>query len=452
MRIPYARGSFLRSPLAVGVLLALVIATQGVAQAALNAEEWIGNWRTTSSSLRYASLWGACVTAAAAAWAVATPRRNRYAPMLTTASRSAWRVYGAALTAVVGGSLLGYVVVAAYVIWTTQRSATHGTINVLDMLPAAGWTMAGAGIGVVAGRFLPAVVAPVAAATAPYLLPAVGMSVDLSTGRVFFGDLFGLDDSARDYLRPPTELLVSKTALWVLLGVAAVAWVLRSNRLAYALVLAAGFAAAGAFLVAGARYDVPEEYAIKCLGDSPRVCTDRAHDHLLPQYHRLVRQGLGHIDGLSLTGRTVVHSSSLFPNAQRFTETAADPGPGQLIIEITKGYTSPAHEIDPRAFVARLGTGLFFTPCLTAPPQNAASLDDARIRSMMLYGWWLRHHNLPTDGSNYTGEININYATAENAALATRTQAFTAMSDADRAAWFRRNGPTVLTCGDGADR
>jgi hypothetical protein len=452
MRIPYARGSFVRSPLAVGVLLAVVIGAQGIVEAALSAEEWVGNWRTTSSGLRYATLWGACITAAVAAWVVAVPRRSRYEPMVRTASRSAWRVYGAALTAVIVGSIVGYVVVAAYLVVATKDSATHGAVNLLDMLPAAGWTMAGVGFGVVAGRFLPAVVAPVAAATVPYLLPVVGVSVDFSTGRVFLEDLFGLDASARNYLRPPTELLIGKTALWVLLGAAAVAWVLRSSRLAYTLVLVAGVAAGGSFLVAGVRYDVPGEYAIECLGDSPRVCTDRAHDHLLPQYHRLVQENLGRVHGLSLTDHTVVHSSALIPDAQRFTGSIPEMETGQIIIEITKGYTSPAHQIDQRAFVARFGTGLFITPCLNAAPQKAASFDDAGMRSMMLYGWWLRNNNLPTNGSNYTGEINIGYAVAEDAALAKRVEAFSSMSDADRAAWFERNGQQALACADGVDR
>src|SRR5690349_10045833 len=113
MRIGYARGSFLRSPLAVAVLIAVVIAALGVVQAVLNAQEWAGNWRTTSGSLRYATLWGACITAAAAAWVMAAPRRGRYAAMLTVASRPAWRVYLPALLAVIGGSLAGYLLVAA---------------------------------------------------------------------------------------------------------------------------------------------------------------------------------------------------------------------------------------------------------------------------------------------------------------------------------------------------
>jgi hypothetical protein len=71
---------------------------------------------------------------------------------------------------------------------------------------------------------------------------------------------------------------------------------------------------------------------------------------------------------------------------------------------------------------------------------------------MMLYGWWLRNNNLPTNGSNYTGEINIGYAVAEDAALAKRVEAFSSMSDADRAAWFERNGQQALACADGVDR
>ncbi len=452
MRIRYAHGSFLRSPLTVALLITAAIAAVGILQAALSAEEWAGNWRTTSASLRYATLWGSCITAAAAAWVMAAPRRSRYAAMLTVASRPAWQVYLPALLAVIGGSVAGYVVVVVYAALTTRSVATHGALNVVEMAPALGWTMAGVGYGVIAGRFLPPVVAPVAAPIMPYLLPAVGMTVDFSTGRTFFGDLFGLDDSARDYLRVPAELLIGKSLLWILLGAAGLAWTLRSNRLAYTLTVLAGFAAAASFLVAGTRYEVPAEYAVACVGDGPRVCTDRAHDHLLAQYHRLVVDHLGRIDGMSLADYTVVQSPSLIADGRRFTGDAPDPGAGQVVVEIAKGYTSPAHRIDQRAFAARFGAGLFLTPCLNGPPQDAAALTDAAARSMMLYAWWLQRNNLPTNGSNYAGEINVDYALAEDAALAERTRQFSALPDTDRAVWLQRNGRAVLTCASGADR
>jgi hypothetical protein len=452
MRIGYAHGSFLRSPLTVAALIAVAIAALGILQAALNAPEWVGNWRTTSSSLRYATLWGACITAAAAAWVMAAPRRGRYAPMLTVASRPAWRVYLPALLAVIGGSIAGYVAVAAYAALATRGAATHGTLNVMEMVPALGWTMAGAGAGVIAGRLLPPMVAPVAAPILPYLLPAVGATVDFSSGRTFLGDLFGLDDSARDYLRVPAELLIGKSLLWIFLGAAALAWVLKVSRWAYPLALAAGFAAAPSLLVAGVRYDVPAEYAVACVGDHPRVCTDRAHDHLLAQYHRLVQDQLGRIDGLTLDGYTVVQSSSLIADARHFTGDAPDLGTGDVVVEIANGYTSPAHQIDQRAFTARFGAGLFLTPCLAGPWQDGSALNDAAVRSMMLYAWWLQHNNLPTNGSTYIGEIKVGYVLSEDSNLAQRTRQFSALSDADRAAWLQRNGRSVLTCAPGADR
>jgi hypothetical protein len=452
VRIRHARGSFLRSPFAVGLVLGVVIAAQGVLEAALNAEEWTGNWRTTSTSLRYATLWGACITAAATAWVIAAPRRHRYAAMLTVSSRPAWRVYRPALTAVIGGSVAGYVVVAAYAVLTTRAVATHGSLDVAELLPALGWTMAGVGFGALAGRFLPPVVAPVAAPIMPYLLPAVGMSVDFSTGRTFFGDLFALDDSARDYLRVPAELLISKSVLWILLGVAALAWALRNSRQAYPVTVLAGFAAAASFLVAGVRYDVPAEYAVTCLGNDPRVCTDRAHDHLLPQYQRLVRQQLDHLGGLSLAGYTVVQSSTMTADAQRFTGRLPDLGAGQVVVEIADGYASPAHRIDRRAFTARFGAGLFVTPCLNGPPQDGTSLTDAAARSIMLYRWWLQSNNMPTNGSNFIGEVNVDYAVSEDSDLTQRAQQFAALPDAERAAWLGRNGQSVLSCSPGADR
>lgn len=430
MRIRYARGSFLRSPLIIGVALAVVIAAQGVLEAALNSEEWVGNWRTTSSVLHYATLWGGCFTAVAAAWVVASPRRHRYSAMLNAASRPAWQIYLRALLAVIGGSVAGYVLVAGYAAMATRGSATHGGLDVLEMVPALGWTMAGVGFGAIAGRLVAAFVAPAAAAIVPYLLTAAGMSVDFASGRTFFGDLFGLDDSARDYLRVPAELLACKSLLWILLGAAALAWILRSGRTAYALVLVAGFAAAGSFLVAGVRYDVASEHAAACLGGGPRVCTDRAHDHLLPEYQELVRGQLQHLDGISLDGYTVVQSPDLIADAR------------QVTVEIAQGYTSPAHEIDRRVFAARFGTGLFLTRCLDTP---------AGARSIMLYRWWLLHNELPTDGSNYIGEMNVDYALSEDPTLAQRAQQFAAMSDADRGAWLRRNERNILTCAPGAD-
>jgi hypothetical protein len=451
MRLRYARGSFLRSPLLAGVAIAVIVGAQGVAEAAFNSEMWLGSWRETSVVLKYATLWGACITAAAAAWMMAMPRRNRHTAMLPAAARSPVRIYAAPLVAVIGGSLAGYAMVFAYAARMTAGAATHGELNVWELLPAVGWTCAGFGFGVVAGRFLPAVVAPVAAAIVPYLLPAVGTAFDFSVDRTFFDDLFGLDDSTRDYMRVPTELLVGKSLLWIILGGAALAWVLRCRRQAYALAVVAGFAAAICFLVAGVRYDITQEYAVECLGSAPKVCTDRAHDHLLPQYRRLVGEQLGQLDGLSWDRYTVTQGSGLFELARHFTGTAPDAGAGQIVAEIANGYTSPAHKIDEHAFVAHFGFGLFVTPCY-ATLRNGSVPADAESRSTVLYYWWLTRNNLPTDGTNYTGEMNLDYALADDPSLAPRVRQFTAMSGADRAAWWQRNARSILTCASGTDR
>ncbi|SCL42119.1 hypothetical protein GA0074692_6665 [Micromonospora pallida] len=445
-----ASGSYLRSRLGLGTVVALLTAAQGIATIWAKSERWVGHWPSSSAVVAWAGLWGSCIAAGAVAWAVAAPRRGGYLSMLVASSRSRSRIYRPALLSVTVGSLVGYLAVVGYVVAMTAPRATEGGLDPLELLPLLAWVVMSVGIGATLGTVVPApVVAPVVAAVVPYVIYMGAMYVDSSIDRAVLYDLSIIDNSAREYLRLPVELLVLRSALWLALGAALVTWMLGRGRVASVLAVVAGFAAAGGLVTANTRLPVPEAYAVVCADGAPRVCVDRAHDHLLPEYRDRVVAGLTPLGALRLDEATVVQSQELFDHATRFAGQAPPPVGTRIVVPVAKRNTAPAHEIDPERFEAHLGFGIFVAPCRTVRAdqgRTTRSVTPGRRTSFVLYHWWLTERGLPTDGSNYPGEIGTQALLAEDAGLAEDARRFADLSDDDRAAWFGRHRDAVLTC------
>ncbi|HWH00972.1 MAG TPA: hypothetical protein VNV66_17055 [Pilimelia sp.] len=421
---------------------------QGIVTVAAKSERWVGHWPNSSAVVGWATLWGACLAAGVAAWVVAAPRKGQYSQMLATASRPQGQVYGLALAAVGGGSLTGYLAVLGYVVQRTAPHATEGSLAVAELLPVAAWVVMAVGLGAAVGKLAPPMLAPILAALGPYLVYMWAIYADVYANRTFFSDLLAMDDSARDYLRLPTELLVAKAVMWACVGAALLLWVLRMRRASYVSTVAAGVAAAAAFLVAGVRVDVPRAYEAVCWSGAPRVCVDRAHHHIGQQYRRHVVAALGRLGAEMSTGVTVMQSAELFALAEKFTGTGdTAPTPVRLVVPVASRNTSPAHEIDPDRLTADTGFAVFLAPCLShRAEQGHAGTQTGQRAAVALYHWWLSMHGLPTDGSNYPGEVATGPALAENPALAEFARQFGAMSDDSRVAWLAKRRPALLSC------
>ncbi|MET7420695.1 hypothetical protein [Dactylosporangium sp. NPDC005555] len=446
MRVPHG---FIRGRIALFAGVSVLVALQGVATISERSERWVGHWPNTSATVGWAALWGSCLIAAATAWTVAAPRRGRYEHLLATSSRTRLRVYAPGLVTVLCGGLAGYLADIAYVAIRTAPEAVSGHADILEMLPLPASALAAVGTGAVCGRFVPPLLAPVVAAVVPYIAYMWVVYTDVYTDNLFFQDLLPMDDTPRDYLTVPAELLVSKTILALAVGVALLAWTLAAGRTAYGSAVVAGFALAAMFTVAGARADLPSAYAAVCTDGPPRTCVDRAHEHLADEYRRLLTSGIARLDGVDLTDVTFVQSAELLPNSAKFAGRPVPAGSGFVVVPLAEHFTMPAHSIDERAFPAYLGTGLFFAPCVAATTDGSAPPPGQRT-AVLLYHWWLTVNGLPTGGGNFPGEVATAAIVADDQKVAEGVARFTAMSGAERGQWFSQHKRDILTCGTAA--
>lgn len=334
-----------------------------------------------------------------------------------------------------------------YVVALTGPRATHGRLNPIELLTVVAAVPLAVGLGAAAGRWIPVRLAPIVAAIAPYGLYISFEYADVYLNQTAFSDLVLADQTDRDYLRLPVELLVARPVFWTAAGLGLAGWALLAHRAAYALTVAAGIGAAVALPTAGVRITVPDAYAVTCLDGRPVVCVDRAHDHMAQAYQDLVAVDVAAIPGFDVSNVTVAQSETLFQASREQAGTAPVVPSALLVIPIVKGNTSPAHEIDRRSFHAHLGQAVFLAPCTTlasAGPQSSG--DDGRQAGVILYAWWLASQGLPSDGSNFPGELSVDSVLADDPALRAAAQRFEELTDAQRAAWVAENQDAILSC------
>jgi hypothetical protein len=351
------------------------------------------------------------------------------------------RVYLRGLVAVAAGNLVGYAAVVGWVVSVTAPQATSGQLDIMELLPTLGAVLAAVGVGAVIGRIAPPHFAPVGAAAMSYLSYTLAVYGDFYIGRDLLIDMLAFGATSRDYLRVPVEILMVKGGLATALGLAALAWVLRAPRTAYAASLTAGLALVGVLLVGGVRVEVPEAYEAVCLDGEPIVCVDRAHDHLLERYHAQVAVELAKLPALDLDAAVFVPMPELLRFSADFAGATPDLPPETLVMvaPISKRNTNPAHEIDPARFTATFGEGLFRRPCLPADGSGAEM-------AFVLYHWWLTENRLPTDGSNFPGEPATGLSVDHEPRLRELMDWFTGLPEAQRQRWLTEHQAAVLTC------
>ncbi|MFV2012756.1 MULTISPECIES: hypothetical protein [unclassified Micromonospora] len=414
---------------------------QGIASVASKSQRWSGHWANSSVVIGWAGVWGACIAAGATALILAAPRSRGYDDLLRASSRSQARIHLAGLATVAAGSLAGYTVVTGYVAAATATSATHGGLDIVELLPTAASVPLAVGIGALLGRLAPPRIAPVAAAVAPYLIYMAVVYAEAYSGQIAYMDLLWTDQVDRTYLRLPAELLVSRAVLWMMLGVALLGLSLHALRLAYASAVVASLSAAVALLSVGTRIEVPAAYAAACSGEQPRVCVDRAHDHILPEYQREIVTSVQPVQGLDLSAMVVVMDEHLaVPGADL---PGSGPDARRVIVPIVKRNTSPAHEIDSATLTANVGFALFLAPCMARP---TAAEDVGLTTAAALYHWWLTSHGLPTDGTNFPGEPSLDSILIENEEAARTAGSFVRLVEEERQEWFSESTESVLTC------
>jgi hypothetical protein len=330
----------------------------------------------------------------------------------------------------------------------TAGRATQGRPDVLELLTTLAAVPMAVGLGAAIGRMLPAALAPVVAALAPYVIYMGLIYANIRSNHVVFMDLLLVDQVDRTYLRLPVALVAARPLFWAAVGVALLSWTFAANRLAYGVTILAGFAASVVLLAAGVRIPAAAEYKVFCVDNRPRVCVDAAHHHLLNEYRDRIVDGLAKIRGLDMSDATIVLREDLFVNSAKYTGSAPDSTPSrQIVVPVIKRNTALAHEIDGRTLATNLGFAIFMSACLAVPQGSGRQVrTDAGLKTAtILYHWWLTLNNLPTNRTNYVGEFNV-ASLVTDAGLTHATQQFAALSDNERAVWFAEQDEQILSC------
>lgn len=421
----------------VGVAVTALIAVQGIVVVAAKSERWAGNWASTSAALGWATIWGCCIISAATAWLISTARRNHYEHLITSSSRSPFAIYRAPLATVTAGGVLGYAVVLVYLALTTGPKATHGRLSPIEMAGATASVALALGLGSIIGRSVPARLAPIAAAIAPYVVYTGLTYFEAYSGNALFSDLSLSDLVDRTYLSLPPELLLGRAVFWAAGGLALVLLSLKASRVAYTAALIASFGLSAVMLTAGTRFERSAEFEAVCFAGSPEICVDRAHEHLADQYVSRIRTNAVAIPGLDLSGTSVTPIDRL----------AAGGGPAVLLVPIVKRNTSPAHEIETKSLDAAFGAALFLDPCLREATENAETqLTDGFRTAVTLYLWWLKARALPVDGSNYPGEMDVRSILEQDPELETAVAKFGRLSPSGQTSWVAENQGRISGC------
>ncbi|MBO4210004.1 hypothetical protein [Micromonospora echinofusca] len=426
--------------------MALLTALQGVIVVAAKSERWAGHWANTSAAVGWATIWGCCIGSAATAWLVASARRHHYEHLIQASSRSCFAIYRSSLLTVALGSLVGYAVVLGYAVSTTGPRAMHGQLSAVELASTLAAVPLAIGLGGVAGRLVPALLAPIAAAVAPYVIYMLLVYADAYSGSVLFSDISLSDQVDRTYLSLPVELLLGRAVFWTAVGASLLCWAMLAGRAAYAATLVASFGLSAVLLTAGTRFEKPGEYEAVCFAGVPAICVDRAHEHLADEYVARIRSAAAVVPGFDFAATTVILVEGLAERAgQPHGEGSATAR--MLLVPVVKGNTSPAHQIDPTALDAAFGAAVFLDPCLRASGANGeAGVTDRLRMAVPLYAWWLAMRKAPLDGSNYPGELDVRSVLAEDAAYAAALDGFSRLPRADQAAWISANQDRISRC------
>ncbi|RIV37083.1 hypothetical protein D2L64_17700 [Micromonospora radicis] len=149
---------------------------------------------------------------------------------------------------------------------------------------------------------------------------------------------------------------------------------------------------------------------------------------------------------MDLAATTVVPHED--PNWQsQLQQSAESPASQVLFVPIIKHNTSPAHQIDPAALDAAFGAAMFLKPCQQeAAASGETGMTDQIRMAVTLYGWWLTTKNMPLDGSNYPGELDVRSVTAGDPVTAAALDHFSSLSTTDQAMWIKMNQDRVSKC------
>lgn len=424
-------------------LIPISVCLVSLVSSAPRMEQWYGSWGETGASLEDATVLTYPLIAGFAAWFSGNPRRRHFSHLLSTSTRTLFRVHIHAALVIGFLGAVGSILGASIILVTTAQEATFGHFQptVLLVIACGCWTSAA--FGVCLGAILPPRIAPPITVAAVY---AVSVFLDpTNPSLIFLAGLAVADSRERTFLAVADWVLVTR-ALWLTtVGFALVALVSK-NKPAWFTSLGISSLMAVPLLLLGQHAMQPNPAArrVACtdFGAELSVCLSAARSHAAGEVHEAITKEVDLLAGLAPHGITLVEEDVL-------SETASDGTSRRLVVPIglVNGSDGNAHVPNPVDLQLQVAMRVLSDNCAADnSPGTVKDLADAGAEDVLL-AWLLTELDIPIDGTASLGSPILSEDALDYSGEVGqfRHEWFAAAFDRKHA-WLRVHRDEILSC------
>lgn len=425
------------------IALALMLTYAG------RVDEWIGVWSETQNYVGIAFIFAIPAAAGVGAWIGSGNERSGIREQQQGTSRPLIQVAAREYAEPVVWVILGYAAGSAPALIATYLTADVGRPLLLPVLAQVSCLCGVTALGQVIGARMPWYLgAPISAAVAYVGLGFLSFNAD----RVLLS-LTPIDERWMTFHRILWWVLLLQAALWLMIAANAVMRHAGQKRLSFAALVVAGLAAAPLLYVTPATRVVSNEMIeMSCTsrGDLA-VCMPRAKIGL--ENSLFVQSELAASTLAGLFPKRIAFIDDENRGISRAADQQIDlassrqTADGRALIYFSQaGDLSARTRIDVNQF--HYNFIAYAVPAVRASTYNAPPAGEApplpqAAPTDVIYRWYLRSLNVPTDGSGGVGAPYLDDAFLDFSAHAQEARAFEDLSDEDRVAWFSKHAATI---------
>lgn len=406
----------------------------------VDTPNWLGSWGETGAALESSTRLSYPLVGALAAWVSSAPKRERFAPWISAASRPRLQLLlrlGARCALL---SCAGFAVAAIGVFVATATQADFGTLPILSIMAVCCGFVASAGIGVAIGQWIPGYVAPavglavifawgyLASGLTPLLEPLEGFAVASDRGRTFFEII--------------PWVFVLRSVFLVALGVAVLALAARDSTWWLWSLTAVCLCATPLVLTGSSTMQfMPAAAKEKCeVRGAVRVCLTAARWHEVRDVMAVGKPLLTQLSGLN-PGRITLREEPL-PGAQ---ETVVSSEEVTVPIGVVNGFNGNAHQVSPTDLLILISNRIFRERCT---PQDAPNGERGPVATAtdVVESWALRSIGVAVDGSAGFNAPVLTDESLDWRKIASFRSAWEKASLAVKTRWLSRHRADIFAC------
>lgn len=403
---------------------------------------WHGSWGETTASIERTTALSYPLVAAAAAWVAARPNRQRFAALLEGAARPPTAIWAWTCFTVFASAAVGLGLASAGAAAVTAHEATYGSPDAAAAISLLAGCFLASALGTATGRYLPAVVAPAAAAAVVYF---VGLGLDTgSPGLAPFAALVVADPRERTFLHVEgwayllRATFLSALALW-LLAVAARSIVMRR------VCMIAVCLTATPLLYVGADVMTVQASAVEpvCLRGEPTICMTSARFHVAADVQSIGREVMAALPGLFPDGLLLLEDQLTARGAALSSKEHV------VTFSTVNGVHGEAHIVDRDDLVLLLSNRLLRDKCPSPAQSLAGDGQMPRVpatANMAIQRALLRELRVQLDAPDIFDAPEFSENAVDWSVLHGFDIEWDSMKGPQRRDWLTKHGKGVLTC------